>query len=256
MSASTPTRIGVHVFAARDAGETLPEILRVVGGAGFDGVEFLEGIPTSLAGEDVEPIREALVANDLEAISVRGGLSRFQNDADAILETYEPLGIDHVVISSFDRELTAIDSVRNLAEELESVGSSVRDRGLGFGIHNHGGLFTPLDGSSAFELLVDETSRDTHLELDVGWLAHDDRDPAILVDQYADRIELLHISDYDPADRGLEVELGDGVVDLEAVAQAAAAAGVDWLCYDCDDPPSVPASLVRAADVLRSLTEP
>lgn len=243
-------RTGVHLYAARDAGSSLEERLGIVADAGFEGVEFLEGVP-ALVDADAGPVADALDGRGLDAISVRGGLSTFDR-LDAVLDAYEPLGVEHVVVSSFDGALESIAGARAAAADLSALASEVRDRGLGLGVHNHGGQFDAADGeTSPFEALIDATS-DVHLELDVGWLAHDGRDPAALVERHADRIELLHVADYHP-DRGLGVDLGEGVVDLDAVGRAARAAGVDWLVYDCDDPPSIPDSLVHAAGVVDGL---
>ena len=60
-------------------------------------------------------------------------------------------------------------------------------------------------------------------QVDVGWAVVGDQDPAALLEQFGDRIELLHVKDI--ADIGLPTEhqttVGQGEVDWVAVFRAA-----------------------------------
>ncbi|MFC6976225.1 hypothetical protein ACFQL1_18515 [Halomicroarcula sp. GCM10025709] len=47
--------------------------------------------------------------------------------------------------------------------------------------------------------------------------------------------------------------LGEGVVDLQAVVDAARAAGTEWLVFEHDDPAAPIEAMAAAADVLSTL---
>ena len=116
------------------------------------------------------------------------------------------------------------------AETLNRLGERSKKNGTGkiFG-HNHAGEFTARyldDGvlKSAWQILVENTDpRWVTFQLDVGWAAIGGEDPVALIEQFGDRIELLHVKDV--ADIGLptqhQVTVGQGDIDWAAVFAAA-----------------------------------
>src|SRR5690606_38754836 len=86
-------------------------------------------------------------------------------------------------------------------------------------VYNHGG-----QELSAWEILVQETDpRYVTFELDVAWAAHAGVDVPALIEQYGDRIELLHIKDATNlgGDRPTFTNLGEGEVPLQEILAAA-----------------------------------
>ena len=118
------------------------------------------------------------------------------------------------------------------AETLNRLGRLSVQNGTGpiFG-HNHAGEFTtryvdPATGElkSAWQILVENTDpRYVTFQLDVGWAAIAGEDPVALIEEFGDRIELLHVKDV--ADIGLatqrQVTVGQGDIDWAAVFEAA-----------------------------------
>jgi sugar phosphate isomerase/epimerase len=119
------------------------------------------------------------------------------------------------------------------AETMNRLGERSVKNGTGpiFG-HNHAGEFTTTyvdvegDGTlkSAWQILVENTDpRWVVFQLDVGWATIAGEDPVALIEQFGDRIELLHVKDV--ADIGLPTEhqttVGQGDVDWAGVFAAA-----------------------------------
>ena len=116
------------------------------------------------------------------------------------------------------------------AETLNRLGRLSVQNGTGpiFG-HNHAAEFTTKymdDGvlKSAWQILVENTDpRWVTFQLDVGWATVAGEDPVALIEQFGDRIELLHVKDV--VNVGLPtqdfVDIGEGVVDWAAVFDAA-----------------------------------
>ena len=126
--------------------------------------------------------------------------------------------------------ISSYENVLATAETLNRLGRLSVQNGTGpiFG-HNHAAEFTTKymdDGvlKSAWQILVENTDpRWVTFQLDVGWATVAGEDPAALIEQFGDRIELLHVKDV--VNVGLPtqdfVDIGEGVVDWAAVFEAA-----------------------------------
>lgn len=105
---------------------------------------------------------------------------------------------------------------------LTEVGKRAADYGVKIALHNHMGSIA----QSPEQLAKILDAADPHyvkLLLDVAHYKQGGGDPAVAIKHYADRLLFLHFKDVKPADNksGYEfVELGQGTVDLPAVAAA------------------------------------
>ena len=130
------------------------------------------------------------------------------------------------------------------AETLNRLGARAVDAGVGkvFG-HNHAREFTTMyehEGQmmSAWEILVAETNPEwVAFELDVAWAVHGGVDPVALINEYPDRIDLLHVKDAinlgGPSNPTF-VNLGEGDVPLQDILAAGVAAGVAYFVMEYD----------------------
>ena len=117
------------------------------------------------------------------------------------------------------------------AETMNRLGERSVKNGTGriFG-HNHDGEFrtryvdTQGDGTlkSAWQILVENTDpRWVDFQLDVGWATIGGEDPVALIEQFGDRIELLHVKDVADIASRTQTTVGQGIVDWEGVFAAA-----------------------------------
>lgn len=106
------------------------------------------------------------------------------------------------------------------------------------------------DGSTGFETFIEET--EIKIELDVGWAQYAGRDPAALIEEYGDRMDVIHMKDVDTSAEWGECfrEIGAGDVDMAAYAKAARDADVDWLIYEHDAPEDPVESVRHGAEFL------
>ena len=120
--------------------------------------------------------------------------------------------------------------------------------------HNHDGEFltryvdTQGDGTlkSAWQIIVENTDpRWVDFQLDVGWAVVGDQDPVALIEQFGDRIELLHVKDI--ADIGLPTEhqttVGQGEIDWAGVFAASQGKVQQYVIEQ--DPPVEPFSFAE-----------
>jgi sugar phosphate isomerase/epimerase len=117
------------------------------------------------------------------------------------------------------------------AQTMNRLGERSVKNGTGriFG-HNHDGEFrtryvdTEGDGTlkSAWQILVENTDpRWVDFQLDVGWATIGGEDPVALIEQFGDRIALLHVKDVADIASRTQTTVGQGIVDWEGVFAAA-----------------------------------
>lgn len=248
---ATPT--AVQLYTLRGLSETVPELIRRVGAvddAGYDGVEF-----AGLGDSDPGDVADALDETGLSAAAAHVGLDDLEDDPDAVADTYDRLDCDTVVVPHLGPpRFDGADAVEETARRLSAVAARLDERGVTLAYHNHDHEFGELGDRTAFDALVEATDDRVRFEVDAGWVLAGGLDPASLLARLSDRVELVHVKDMNVnGDDHSFAEVGEGDVDLEAVATAARDAAAEYLIYEHDDPPDPVASLETGATVLSTL---
>lgn len=232
----------IQLYTLRHAEDPLPAVLDRVGETAFDGVEF-----AGLGESSAEDVADALDRNDLEACSHHVGVDRLEAEFDAVLEEADTLGYEDIVIPWLDPEhFESVEAVEATAERLEGLAADLAEEGYRLHYHNHNQEFQETEDGVAYHLLADATER-VRFQVDAGWAMAGGLDPVDVIEQYADRITLVHLKDIHAADAA-SAELGEGDLDLDA------ARGIDaeWLIYEHDQPDDPYESLEHGADLVNS----
>ncbi|QZP39439.1 sugar phosphate isomerase/epimerase family protein [Halobaculum magnesiiphilum] len=226
-------RFGFQLYSLRDIDDPLDTVIRHVGDAGVEGVEFAGVDAAGVAGEDPDDLRGALDATSVSAAGAHVDLAAIESEPAAVAATCTTLGCDRVVVPWLDPEhFRSAASVRRAAERLSAAADELSDHGLDLHYHNHDQEFVRVDGEYALHRLL-ALADGVGLEPDLGWAGAAGAEPLTLLSRYADRIDLLHLKDYD-AEAGTTVPVGDGDIDLSAVADAASGHGIDWVIYEAE----------------------
>jgi sugar phosphate isomerase/epimerase len=246
-------RTAINVYSVRDLDESVSEVLDRVAAAGYDGVQF-SGRHTPLDG-DPEEIRQKLDETGLDVTGAHIGIDELEGNLEEVLAAYETVGVDDAVVPYLPAsEFESAEAVEETAARLADLEDELEAVDWGLHYHNHEHEFVDVgDGLTGFEALIERT--DIGIELDVGWALYAGRDPVELIDQYGDRMPLIHMKDVDAdAERGeCFREIGEGDVDMRGCAEAAREAGAEWLIYEHDAPEDPAASIENGADFLNSL---
>ncbi|HET7324394.1 MAG TPA: sugar phosphate isomerase/epimerase [Halococcus sp.] len=239
---------GINLFTLRDIDEPLPRVLERVADAGYDGVEFLHRLPEA----DVDAVIETLDETELEVPSSHLGpfveLEQLPSELDATIDTYVAVGCEALAVSIGEEKLDSRASIRETASRLDALSARAAEHDIDFLYHNHHWEFRPLDGSTAFDYLLDATD-DIGIELDVGWVAAAGDDPVERIHRHGDQLEILHVKDANIATKE-SVEVGEGDVDLFSCIDAAREEGVEWFIYEHDEPTDALDSLERGSAFL------
>jgi sugar phosphate isomerase/epimerase len=247
-----PDQLAVQLYTLRDqAGKDLPGTLRAVAAAGYRSVE-LAGLPAI----GPEALRDLLAQNDLRPMGSHESLERLRSDLAGTLRRLTVLGCPRVIVPWLpDSERATADGARALARELGQLSHACAERGIRLGFHNHAYEFAPLDGTTIWQVLLDELPPEFDLELDVYWAAIGGRDPAELIRGLDERLRLLHMKDLSSGpDRG-DLAPGDGILAWPDIVEAGTAHGIEWYVVEEDNPRDAVGEIERGRRYLAGLAE-
>jgi len=284
-------RPAIQLYSLREMDEPLPEILRQVAAAGFEGVEFADRVHDA----DTAAVAEALAETGLEPVGAHVSLSDLEHSEPELLEQYDAIGCRTLVVphlsSSSIRTARRLDE---LGDRLDRVAKRLAEDGFEVSYHNQYQDFTrpvasrvvsgfidasavPVAGEYGVELVyngVKDAVRNPSLdgtkfgrlaagtdpslvsfEVDVGWVTAAGFDPDAVLDALDHPVWSLHLNDVaEEEGEYASTRPGSGIVDFEAAATTARRHGVEWLVYEHDDPADPAATIEHGADAVIPLT--
>jgi sugar phosphate isomerase/epimerase len=220
------TDAAIQLYTLRNVDRPFTEVLELVADAGFAGVEFAYRVTEA----DPEDVVETLDATGLAVAGAHVGIDALEDDFEETVAVYETLGVENVVVPWLDAEhFESRTAVVDAAERLGSLADRLDERGLTLHYHNHDHEYVELNGITGFDAFLDAT--DFGIELDLGLALAAGDDPAARLRSLGDRSRLVHLKDYD-LDDGESVPVGEGDLDLPAIADAVERNESDWLIYE------------------------
>ena len=236
----------VREHTARDMVGTLGRIAA----QGYRAVEF-----AGFGGVPVADLRTALDDLGIRAVSAHLGLDDLQTNPERVLADLKALGCSYAVVAYIQEERRQnIEQVRQVAAILNRSGEICRDAGLRFAYHNHAFEFAPLDGTTMFDVLLEETDPAlVAFELDVYWLRYAGIDVVEMLRRLAGRVPLVHIKDMAADEERAPAPVGEGIFEWREVLDACAEAGVEWYIVEQDNPTDPMAEVERSLRNLEKL---
>jgi sugar phosphate isomerase/epimerase len=245
--------IGVQLYTVRNV---LPEKPGPTLSA-LDGIGYREAEAT-VAGLD--KIMPSLKATRLKPVSVHLDLQVVLKGQDdelvRTLNNAKSYGFKYAVFPYLPpADRGGLDAIKRLAEKLNRTAGKCRAAGLRFCYHNHAFEFEPMEGTTGFQVLVDNTDKKlVGLELDVFWVSVAGQDPVEILQRLTGRVPLVHLKDKasgtpvmykESVPRTTFQEVGHGVLDWPKVLRAAEAADVEHYFVEQDQTPGDPLESLR-----------
>jgi sugar phosphate isomerase/epimerase len=181
-----------------------------------------------------------------------------------ILQKAKDAGLSHLVIPYLHVETRkTADDYKRVAERCNAGAALAKESGIQLAYHNHQFEFQPLEGGkSGYEVFMDEFSPEMKFELDVFWVKLGGLDPVELLGKLKGRVSQIHLKDLKagltlpqfgsvPADAFKE--LGQGIIAMEPIIEAAALAGVAHAHVEQDQSPDPVKSIGMSMDYLKGL---
>jgi len=260
--------IGVQLYTLRhQLQENTPATIRAVAEMGYKQVE-----PVSFP--DCRAVLDAANESGLEVHSAHilwNSVLKPDGEKappyDGLLEAAREAKITHLVIPTINKEDRTPDGYRRMAELCNKAATKAKAAGIQLSYHNHSFEFDRFeDGTCGFDILMKEFAPEMQFQVDVFWVKVGRRDPLRLIQSLNGRVTQLHLKDLNGSIElpekvegwwSLKVEtfeeLGDGIIPMEPILEAAAKAGVS-ICHVEQDLSRDPmASIRRSLAYLRSL---
>lgn len=269
LEADNPYRknIGIQLYTLRNQiKEDLAGTLKAVATAGYQQVEPY-GFPDATALELIKVSKDlGMAANSShfawESVTDpdKPGVAPFAE----ILQKAKDAGLSHLVIPYLhgDSRKTA-DDYKRLAERCNAGAALAKEAGIQLAYHNHQFEFQPLEGGkSGYDVFMAEFSPEMKFELDVFWVKVGGIDPVELLGKMKGRVSQIHLKDLKdgltlpefgsvPADAFKE--LGQGIIAMEPIIEAAALAGVAHAHVEQDQSPDPIKSIGMSMEYLKGL---
>lgn len=203
-----PKTIGIQLYSVMAAmNENPTATLERLAAQGYNACELVQwGGDEKVFGMEPDAFRQVCQQNGIDIISTHSGIQEDpENQAEVekkwrqLFDIQRQLGGRYFIVPGYGYENTR-EGVQKMADYFNRVGAIAKEYGLKFGYHNHQHEFKPLENDSTttmYDEFVALTDPDkVCLELDVYWADKAGRNPAELMAQYPDRIQILHIKDY------------------------------------------------------------
>ena len=194
-----------------------------------------------------EEMRDALNKLGLKPIAAMGDLNYILKQTDEAVENANFFGVKYVGVAWAPHK-KPLDEAQTLkiAEDFNTAGKLLKEKGIQFFYHNHGFEFYPYKDGTLFDLLMEKTDPDlVKYEMDVLWTFFPGQDPAKLLKKYPNRWILMHLKDLAKGVEGNlsggtdtknDVALGSGQVDYPALLKAAQEVGIKHYFIEDESP--------------------
>jgi sugar phosphate isomerase/epimerase len=248
----TAIPVALQLYTVRDvAADDFVGTVRQVADMGYAGVE----VAGNTGGMSPAELKSFLDDLGLNVAGSHIGLDLLEGSLQQVIDDNLALGNPWIVCPWMPEERRQnAAGWRQAAETLTAIGAKVREAGLQLCYHNHSFEFQEFEGKTGFEIFYGAADAElVKAEIDTYWVQHGGEDPAATVRRFAGRCPLVHLKDMTDDPEPTFTEVGNGILDFQAIFAASIEAGAEWYIVEqdtCDGP-----SLESARISLHNLRE-
>ncbi|WMJ86095.1 sugar phosphate isomerase/epimerase family protein [Anaerocolumna sp. MB42-C2] len=180
---------------------------------GFKGVEF-----AGYGGLSAEELKTLLEENNLYSVGTHTGLKIFEESFEEELKLNKTIGSKYIICPY--AEVDTKEKVDHLVKLLNTAAEKAAKENIKVGYHNHAHEFVKIDGKFPLDMIAENTSDNVILELDVFWVAYAGIDPVEYIKKWGKKVELIHMKQIDTLKAN--VDMGDGIIDMNEIKEASA----------------------------------
>lgn len=229
------TRAGLQLYTLRKQAENdLFGTIHEIAEAGYEGLEFDGGM---LGRADPQELKSVLDQAGLEAVGLTVLMKEMGDSLDPLIEFAVKIGVEWLVMPWIDQDLRqSLSGYEMVAHALNKAAERCSEFGLRFVYHIHGYEFTRFAGRTGMDVLF-KTLNPLMVELqpDTFWLASAGVDHIKFLEENLDWIGSVHMKDAGELDSLMDTEVGEGVLDLQAVVDLAISNDIDWLIVEQEE---------------------
>ncbi|MEJ6950442.1 sugar phosphate isomerase/epimerase family protein [Natronospora cellulosivora (SeqCode)] len=220
--------IALQLYTVRE--ETKNDFLATlekVAELGYQGVEF-----AGFGDIDASVMKAHLDRLGLKAVGSHTAIDLLENELDDVINYNLTIGNSYITVPY--AEYKSKEDFLSMAEKLNEWGNILKEKGLTLCYHNHDQEFEAFDGEYGLDLMYENVDSDLlKVELDIYWVKKAALDPVDYLSKYSQRTPLVHLKDMD-AETGVFAEVGEGVIDIQAIIKQANKGAAEWLIVEQD----------------------
>jgi len=271
LSMSNMNKVGLQLYTLRDYFNSNDEALNTLKRVRNIGYKTVQLHISSIAPHDM---KNMLDEAGLSVCGMDASLNRMRYDLDAVLEECRLFGCKYITDSyegdgnvfadGYDGYFQIINGyekgINQFTEIISDIGDRLKGSGCYFAYHNHSFEMIRKDGKTMLDTFYDNTKDYGILaEIDTYWIQHGGADSASLIEQYQNRVPIIHLKDMEVEivngqTNQLFSEVGNGNMNWKRIIQSAEKAGVEWYVVEqdkCNKDPFL--SVQESYDYLKTL---
>ncbi|AMW06600.1 hypothetical protein GEMMAAP_06065 [Gemmatimonas phototrophica] len=244
-------RMGLQMYTVRAAlSKDIEGTIAAIAKAGITELEFFNGF-----GKDVTWWQALLKQHGLTAPSAHEALPKTDDAWKPIFDRAHGMGHKLVIVPFVGDDYRGSKANwQRLADRLNAGATLAKAAGLQFAYHNHDFEFTPVDGTTGYEVITAQTDKDlVKLELDLYWTVKAGQDPLAIMKRWPGRIVAVHVKDAGPAPERKMLEVGAGTIDFKTILATGRKQGLKHWFIEHDNPTDPIASITASAKALKAL---
>jgi len=245
------TRYGLQLYTLREQlSADLRGTLEAAAKIGYKELELFgygEGKVFGLSPREFRKIVEDLGMRLVSGHYMKGGANvpgqgTLTNGWEKAVDHGAEMGLEFMICAYlFPEERRSPDDYKRLADLLNTCGAVTQKRGIQFGYHNHDFEFQELEGILPMQLIMDNTEEDLVVaELDLYWMSMAGYKTSDFFKKYPKRTALWHVKDMADSAEKEFTEVGNGVIDFQAIFAQRSISGMKYFFVEqdvCKRPP-------------------
>jgi len=223
-------KIGLQLYTVRDhLAKDYTGTIIAAKALGYDGVEFPTGVMDKL---EAPRLRELLSENGLALAGIVFDQYDLSGQMERVIDYCAESGCKTALYPYIPDELRrTAEEYECIADQINGFGATLTQHGIRLLYHIHGYEFKRFHDKTGFDILIHRfTPASVGLEIDVYWVEHGGVNAVKFMEQYASRSPFIHFKDYNPG--FIDTEVGNGVIDNEAVARIGLRHRVEWFIVE------------------------
>ncbi len=230
-------KYGYNLFSAWEIAkdrDSLIATMKALKEMGYDGVEFF--LYFDIPPKEMKEITETI---GIQPFSTHPRLHRFFDNLDEEIAYAKAVGIETLVMPHVVNEERKEDYYRKVLTSIPEWKKKCDSAGLRLAWHNHDFEFVPFEGRRYLMDNILAADDKIDYEIDTFWTTYAGVDTLGYMETYKDRIRYVHFKDYagKTGDGYLDIDfcpVGQGLVDVKAIALKARQIGAEWAVVEQD----------------------
>ncbi len=227
-------RIGAQLYTVRQACQDLDsfaETLRRVADMGYKSVQV-----SGTCEYDPNWLKEELDKNGLVCPITHANSKRIETEPQILCGEHKIFGCRNIGLGIYAalRHEDHVQAYEDFKKVFLPVARTMKENGCYFMYHNHADEFKKINGKTVIRRMAEDFAPDEMgFTLDIFWVQAGGANPADYIRELAGRVPCIHLKDY--AFGTKYAVIGEGNINMHAVAAAAEDAGTEYMLVEQDD---------------------